>query len=430
MAELARTLGPAESPAALAPAAPVPPAAAGGAAMSAPLASAAAAGSTTVPLAPGVESAGVAATPAPRTPVPAAPLRGTSRAARFGATLADPLGPTSAPAPIAAAKAPAAAKPDGGAARPWATYVDPERTPEVVSARQAMAAAKVVAPLVAAVSFNPGSNSAPADMTKALTSMLLAVHRASTEVALRWSQQYGKDVPAWTVSQLMQSMAEIVARRWERTGSAEIEEMAGALCDILAMQDGEVTRMLVEAADQAYVEASTPDAAANRVAVSTAGAGWILYDWVTHEQLQVNGGIPSRYYSYDLEPADVVARMLKLAVSFCRSLPLNVDHADMRVAHMQASIRRMAGLMGAEYVAHTRVVMNWIDDSSISDEEFAARKYAAAQQFETRILPHVFEWARRSFLRVEQGAFSAIEDLNDKQKPGVGSGSAARPLQQ
>ena len=153
-------------------------------------------------------------------------------------------------------------------------------------------------------------------------------------------------------------------------------------------------------------------------------------DWVTHEQLQVNGGIPSRYYSYDLEPADVVARMLKLAVSFCRSLPLNVDHADMRVAHIQASIRRMAGLMGAEYVAHTRVVMNWIDDSSISDEEFAARKYAAAQQFETRILPHVFEWARRSFLRVEQGAFSAIEDLNDKQKPGVGSGSAARPLQQ
>lgn len=411
MAELAAALGPVGG---------TPPEAAAPAA--APVHAAPAA-----PLAP-LATAPTSAEPAPvqAGPVPAAPLRGTSRAARFGGSGADPLA-----APAAPAKAPAAAAEAGSpASRPWGNFMDPDRAPEVVNARQAMAAAKVVAPLVAAVSFNPGSNASSKDMSKSLSTMLVAVHRASTQVAERWSQQYGKDVPAWSVSQLMQTMADVVARRWERSGSADIEQMTDLMCGLLTQQDGDIARMLIEAADQAYVEATTAETAANRVAVSTAGAGWALYDWITHDNLAITGEVPHRYYSYDLEPSDVVARMLRLCVSFCRSMPLNVNHADMRVAHMQASIRRMANLMGAEYVAQTRVVMNWIGDQNITDEEFAARKHAAAQQFDSRILPHVFEWARRSFLRVEQGAFSAIEDLNEKQNPDGGSSSAARPLQQ
>jgi hypothetical protein len=431
MAELAQILGPTSTaaPAAPAPAAPAAPAPAAPTVAAAPAATTLAhhhepdAAELVVPLR---AAAAPAPGPAPAGSMPTVPLRGLTRAARFGAPVTDPLAAPPAPAAPPASTA-SGTQASGAAGRPWGSFVDPNRAPDVVSARQAMSAAKVVAPLVAAVSFKPGKNGSPKEMAQSLTTMMVAVHRSSTRIAERWSQQYGKDVPAWTVSQLMQSMAEVVAQRWERAGTADVEQLTELMCGLLTDQDGDVTRMLIEAADYAYVEASSPDVAANRLAVSTAGAGWTLYDWVTRDQLSTGDGYT---YSYDLEPSEVVSRMLRHCVSFCRSMPLNVSNADMRVAHMQASVRRMANLMGAEYVASTRTVMNWIGQEDISDEEFAARKHAAAKQFETHILPHVFEFASRNFLRVERGAFTAIEDLNEKQNTDGGSGAADRPLQQ
>lgn len=412
MAELAATLGPAGNTT-TAPGGAAPVAAAPG------------------PEAPAQHLAPLAATrsdppavpPAGGAAKPTAPLRMSSRSVRYAVPASDPL----STAPPSAAPA---ASPAPGSGRPWAQFVDQDRTPEAVDARKAMSAAKVVAPLVAAVSFHPGSSATPKDMSQSLAAMMVAVHKTSTQIAERFSQQYGQDVPRWCVSQLMQTLAEVVARRWERSGTADVGQLGDLVSELLTNQDGEVTRMLLEAAEQAYVEATSADVAANRVAVSTAGAAWTLYDWVTHDKLALSGEVPSRFYSYDLEPAEVVTRMLKLCVSFCRAIPLNVDSADLRVAHLQASVRRMAALMGAEYVAQTRVVMDWIGDPAISDAEFAARKAAAAEQFETRIVPHVFEWARRNFLRVEQGAFQAIEDLNEKDNRDSGGGAAARPVQQ
>ncbi|MEJ8837569.1 hypothetical protein [Ramlibacter sp. AN1133] len=392
-------------------------------------------GAAALPLAPAQQAAGPTGLEQPEGPIPRAPLRGMSRAARYGAPVADPL-EVGAPAPHG--KSPSAPEPaaagssTGGSAQPgaasgrWNQYMDAKQAPEAVSARQAMAAAKVVTPLVAAVSFHPGSSSTPKAMSASLASMLVAVHRASTRVAERWSELYGKDVPAWTVSHLMQVMADVVAQRWEQDGSVDVDELAELVVGVLTNQDGDVVRMVVDAADQAYMEATTPETAANRVAVSTSGAAWDLYNWVTHRELAIPGELPNRFYCYEVEPAQMVEVLLKQCVSFARSVPLNVDHADTRVSHMQASIRRMANLMGAEYVAQTRSIMNWINDPAISNEEFARRKFSASDEFEVRVLPHIFEWARRNFLRVEQGAYNAIENLNEKSNRDS-AGGAARP---
>lgn len=363
-----------------------------------------------------------AAAPAPESKGAAStPVRFGGRSARFGGAAGDPL----AEKKSVAAPAPAASE------RPWSRFVAEEDRTSVIQARQAMAAAKVLAPLVAAVSFRPGSAGTHVARAAALKDMLLQVHRGATDTAMAWSQRAGRDVPAWCVSQLMQGFADIIARRWERTGAVDVETMVVMLNGILADPSEDAVQLVLEASDQAYVEVTTREIAADRVAVSTAAAGWVLYDWVTHEQLSLDpkGCTPSRFYSYDQEPAEVVTKMLRAAVGFCRSVNLNVaEAADLRVSHLQASIRRMASLMGAEYVCQTRLVMDWLADDGISDEEFRQRKAVAAAELDSRILPHVFEWARRNFLRIEEGAMGAMENLNEPQNLRRGdSGDAARP---
>ena len=106
--------------------------------------------------------------------------------------------------------------------------------------------------------------------------------------------------------------------------------------------------------------------------------------------------------------------MLVRCVDECRALVIQTDSADLRTSHMQSSINRMSQLVGAEYVAQTRQVMNWIGEEGISATEFTSRLNSAAAELDSRILPHIFEWARVNFLRIEQGAFNAIERLDEK----------------
>jgi hypothetical protein len=198
---------------------------------------------------------------------------------------------------------------------------------------------------------------------------------------------------------------------------------------VLNSESSEVAAMIVDVADTAYVEVDSKDVATNRISASATSAAWSLYDWVTHEKLalQATEEAPVRYFSYGKDVSEIVNRMLEHCLAECRGLALLVDHADTRVAHMQASIGRMANLMGAEYVTQTRQVMDWIA-ASPDEGTSQLRKSTAAQQFETRVLPQVFDWARVNFIRIEQNAFSKIEELNEKWKTdGASADGAARP---
>lgn len=382
-----------------------------------------------------VETAAPAPPPQPVASEPTSPVpllhAPASRAARFGATVVDPLERAAvarpSPVKIGPLTTQAGAKPEGR--RAWEGL-----SPSVVGARQAMQAAKVVAPLVAAVSFYPGAGAHKGELSKALSTMLVAVNKGATAVAEHWSSVRGKDVPIWLVSQLMQSYAEVVAKRWESTGTADIEQMTAEMCQLLTSEDGEVARMLMEVSDQAYVEATSADVAANRIAASTIAAAWQLWDSVHHEVLLLSEDVSERpvtYYSYERDPAEVVDKLLRMCLGVCRAMPLNVDHADTRVSHMQSSIRRMASLVGAEYVSQTRFVCKWIAEKEAFSEEWRERRSNAAADFEPRILPHICEWARQNFVRVQQGAYGAVEELIEKPTShAAGSSSAARPVHQ
>jgi hypothetical protein len=285
----------------------------------------------------------------------------------------------------------------------------------VADAKKSMAAAKVLTPLVASISFNPGFGGSQADRTQALTGLLKEVHVTAEQTANKISEVCGRDVPQWMVTGLMQALSEAVATQWQRTGKLE-SNLLGESMKIVFGDASNLAHLIENASQAAYHEVKTIDHARDRVTVSTVSAAWRVYDWVTHQQLAVDprGDSPSVFFTYGLEPMELVNKILTRCVDEARAFLLDVGDPDLRVAHLQASIGRMTALVGAEYVTQTRNVMTWIANAPTpqGQEERAAMAQA---QLETRILPHVFEWARQNFIRIEEGALSAME-VFDEQK--------------
>lgn len=281
--------------------------------------------------------------------------------------------------------------------------------------KRSMAAAKVLTPLVASISFNPGFDGSQAERTQTLTALLKEVHTTAQQTALKISEAFGRDVPQWMVTQLMQALSEAVASQWQRSGTLQSSVLSDAMKVIF--RDPENLSELIENASQAaYQEVKSFDVARDRVTTSTVSAAWRIYDWVTHPQLAVDprGISPSVFFTYGMEPMDLVNKILTRCVDEARAFLLEIGDPDLRVAHLQASIARMSALVGAEYVTQTRHVMSWIAEEAtpeLQDE----RRALAQSQLETRILPHVFEWARQNFIRIEDGALSAMEVFHDQK---------------
>ncbi len=310
------------------------------------------------------------------------------------------------------------------------TVVEPGSALQNTSVRQNMAAAKVITPLVAAISFAPGSAKSSDAKARALTEMLVGVHRTAMQTAEAISSALAEDVPSWMVTQLMQALSSAVATRWEAGQGADLDGLALAMGGLFDQKGHEFAALIRGASEDAYVEVNHPEISRFRLSVTAANAGWVIHDWVTHKQLSIDpkGEMPSRFFTYGRTVPELVNKLLVQVVDQCRGLVAQVESPDLRTAHMQSSINRMSSLVGSEYVTRTRQIMNWIAEDGISDAEYESRMEQAAAQFETTILPEIFDYARTNFIFIEQGAFRAIEELYENSKtPVPGAGGATRP---
>jgi hypothetical protein len=110
-------------------------------------------------------------------------------------------------------------------------FMRPQDTQAFIDVKKSLAAAKVLTPLVAAVSFEPTSTSSPAARSKALMGMLTTVHRASASTAKAMEGLTTETVPNWMISQLMASFAGVVAQRWrQRHGISDRFDGPGFCC--------------------------------------------------------------------------------------------------------------------------------------------------------------------------------------------------------
>ena len=80
---------------------------------------------------------------------------------------------------------------------------------------------------------------------------------------------------------------------------------------------------------------------------------------------------------------------------------------------MQNSINRFTNLIGSEYVTRTRAIMNWIGEPGLPATEAVARRRQVCERFPTETLPRIVEYARSTFVYIENGAAQVADGLYD-----------------
>lgn len=276
--------------------------------------------------------------------------------------------------------------------------------------KKAMAGAKVLTPLVAAVAFAPGSASPAADRRAALTATLVATQTIAENVAGAYEGVTGKVVPQWIKTQLMAAVAEQIAKRIEKQRSPLTEDQIQAFSDDLSLisreQAGLLKEVVESACNDAYRPCKSKDDARSRLSVTMASCAWRMFDWVCHERLSIDpkGEHPSRFFSYGLDADRIVQDLLRSAVDQASAFIVNPEDPDLRVAHLQNSINRFTNLIGAEYVTRTRAIMNWIGEDGLTAQDAQARSRQACERFAIDTLPRILEHARSTFAYIENGA--------------------------
>lgn len=104
-------------------------------------------------------------------------------------------------------------------------------------------------------------------------------------------------------------------------------------------------------------------------------------------------------------------------VAIAKEGNIRVGSLDLRTTHFQSSIRRLAELMGAEYISRTQLLLAWIEEPGQGQMEADRRRNEAWQQFEGRICADLVAWVRSNFLAVERSASKMMEDTKDELTP-------------
>ena len=277
------------------------------------------------------------------------------------------------------------------------------------AARRDVHAIKVVTRLVRAIAFRPGSDASDRVKSEQLQQMLGDVHRAAKAVALAASPLDAHR--SWVQAMCSESMADLIAAHSEHDDFDEplnIDEAVRAITELFSASETQetVAEAVSALSDSGYVEATSEAIAADRVRASIGLASWDLYDNVLHPRL----GSQSYRFTYEARPEEIVSVLLEEAVRIAKEMNIRASSLDLRTMHLQGSIRRVANLIGSEYVSRTRAIMNWLTDKTCTDEEYDRRRVEARDSLRTVVLPQVVELARRNFVAIEQIAPQLLEE--------------------
>lgn len=294
-------------------------------------------------------------------------------------------------------------------ASPFSGLVKTEDRAAARQARNDLHSIRVLTRLVLSVVNRPGSSAAVTVKSDALRDLVREVH-AGVDELLQQSEASG-----WARAQVIEGIAEIAANRWDRYDYNEVPscvDVARELRKLLqqAGEDPAIAAVFDDLQHSGYVRADSETVARERVEVSTRLAAWDLYEAVVNPRL----GSEGYRYTYDREPAQIVQMLLPGVVRIARECLPTIEDPDMRISYLQASIRRVALLAGAEYVARTREVMTWISKGGADEED--QRLAVANSELSTKVVPSVLEWARKNFQAIEVAAPKLLEARKDHEE--------------
>jgi hypothetical protein len=282
------------------------------------------------------------------------------------------------------------------------------------SSRRNLHSLKVLSRLVSAIARRPGSSAPDALKAQQLSQLIQQVKAAADRLASSITPLDAHR--GWIKANAMEAAAHLVASQWEADAHGEATPLAVQLDALEAVfdqahHDEALDAALDQLGQSAYVEAVTNEVAADRVELSTRLAAWDLHGHVTNPLL----GQGAYRFTYGRKAPQIIGLLVPHVLSMAREMQMRTSNLEVATAHLQSCIRRAAELLGSEYVARTRALMNWIAQDGISDEEYRQRHELSCQSFEQRIVPAVVDSAKASFQAIESMASRGLEDMHVEQ---------------
>lgn len=296
------------------------------------------------------------------------------------------------------------------ASNPFASLVqtpkeDAEEFRQSRDIKKDIQAVKVVTKLMRGISFHPGNQAEGAIKSSVLRDQLVLAHRAGKSLA----EHVTRDVEfsPWVLAQCIEVAAELIAKRSEdgKTDSAEADVisqvgLAGSVFDKIS-GDKHLDKVIEDLGEDKYQQATSDAVIKDRVSVSLAASVWDIHDHVSRLA-----------FDYGYSHMEVVEMLTKPILEIAMQTNVVTSSLDMKVAHLQGSIRRVAGLIASEYEARTKKILVWIDEGqSLGD---LGRKSAAHNKFENEILTEILGVAKRNFYAIEKIAPKMLEDAGSR----------------
>lgn len=274
------------------------------------------------------------------------------------------------------------------------------------AARRDVHAIKVVTRLIQGISYNPGSKVSNSVKSSTLRDQLVEVHRLAGEMAQAAAPEESNR--PWVLAQCSEVIADLVARRSERMGpetdiqvkGESIEQQVQTVNQVLrsSEMDAELAQAIGGLSQNSYVQATDASIARDRLSVSVAAATWDL-----HEKVVESG------FLFGRSAIEIVESLSLGLVKTASESNIQIASLDMQTSHLQGSIRRLAGLIGAEYVSRAKQIIRWIGEDAPDAQESEQRASSAADSFQ-KLLPEILSVARRNFNSIEKIAPKLIEE--------------------
>jgi hypothetical protein len=246
-----------------------------------------------------------------------------------------------------------------------------------------MNAVRSLSRLISAIAYRPGSLAATGEKASALEALVLRTRTFADGVMDRVSSTGGREapLPRWVRAALQEVAADALAAQWEAGRDAAIEpllELTGAFVDATTVDGGE---LLADFARHVYHPAREPDIVTARMLVSTSKAAFVLSDAFLKLGMGADAALSHVRWLTRNMLADV------------RESPLAAQVPDdLRVAHMQGMLARVAALTAAEL--HAAGATNAVDDD---------------------VVKGCWERARQSYLQIEAMAIEAYREPSTRR---------------
>lgn len=285
----------------------------------------------------------------------------------------------------------------------------PDQTLASQTARKDVAAVKLVTILVAGISHDPGSAATTAQKGKALREQLVLVHEQARRLAAQVNP--GSPCSAWAIGQCSEHIAGMVAGRSGQLDPDALADQVDLVGRVIGAScvDEDLAAALDAYKEVKYLEADTPDKAEARILVSLSTAVWEVHAAIN--KLRHEG----EAFTWGQGAEKLVTALSSDLLKSANSASIKLNNADLQVAHVQGSLRRLALLISEEHTALARNELRWVKAAASPELRAARLAEICTPEHLADIASKVQKTALENFLAIEHVAPAMVKDTQTHQ---------------